>query len=531
MKTTAKTDPTTLELEPVAGLAGEKLISANVEDISPHPNNPRRIDDKHPSLPGLAESIKATGLINPITVMEDEKNGGFLILAGERRWRAHRLAGLPSILCRLVKVTEEQAFHILTIENLQREDLTWQEEARGVELMLKRKMSAEAIAHAIGRSVGWVALRERLCQLSPKWIKFLNSADAEFLPLNRLELVARFPVEVQDKIHERRHFLLQDSFKEFQTWLDGEYLHTIAKAPWDINDATLVPKAKACSACPKRSSCQQQIFGESTAAKDDRCTDAKCWSEKQMAWLGKSVKEKLVEQPKALLIQTEYDTKLPAGMGKKAERDYGYQAAKEGAKGAIPVIYVDGPKVGQAGWMKKESYGGGSSQQAKAAGPKPAKERLAIFMKRRHVQEIVAVIEKLGGHDSGGHWEKAKPAPKGLTRPSHPVLISLALSFGINGGDEWSEYEKTLTLSDEVREQLLWDEVRRQVLQELQGDANSGNSSDGAKAICKACSLDWKAIVAEVKDKLPLPRTLAEIYNEDGTPKKGLAKSAKKAKA
>jgi hypothetical protein len=88
-----------------------------------------------------------------------------------------------------------------------------------------------------------------------------------------LELIARFPIETQDEMLKEAAAGTCSTARRPPAelrYLDEQYLRVLKAAPWDLDDAKLVPKAGACSACPKRSSCQQQLFAE---AKDDRCLD------------------------------------------------------------------------------------------------------------------------------------------------------------------------------------------------------------------------------------------------------------------
>ena len=97
-----------------------------INDIRPNPQQPRRRFDQD-GLRELSESIAAYGILQPLTVRA--QNGGYELVAGERRWRAARMAGLRQVPCLLARVDEEDAALLALIENLQRRDLDYMEEA------------------------------------------------------------------------------------------------------------------------------------------------------------------------------------------------------------------------------------------------------------------------------------------------------------------------------------------------------------------------------------------------------------------
>ena len=98
--------------------------------IEPNPDQPRKVFDQA-SLDELAESIRLHGVITPITVRKGEKDGYYQIIAGERRWRAARQAGLEDIPAMVLEAEENEVMELALIENLQRQDLNPIEEAEG----------------------------------------------------------------------------------------------------------------------------------------------------------------------------------------------------------------------------------------------------------------------------------------------------------------------------------------------------------------------------------------------------------------
>ena len=150
----------------IASAAGEEeLAQLPVGALRPGKYQPRtRMDET--SLAELAESIKARGVIQPI-VVRAVGDGQYEILAGERRWRAARMAGLEHVPAIVRDVPDEAALGIGLIENIQREDLNPIEEAQGLKRLIDEfKLTHEQVARAIGRSRAGVTNLLRLLELA-----------------------------------------------------------------------------------------------------------------------------------------------------------------------------------------------------------------------------------------------------------------------------------------------------------------------------------------------------------------------------
>ena len=139
------------------------VIYIPISTISPCPMQPRKIFDDA-SLKELSESIKSYGILNPLTVRM--KTGGYELIAGERRLRAATLAGLREVPCIIMDVNMEDAGLIALIENLQRRDLDFVEEAMGLNQLISMfGLSQEEAARKIGKSQSAVANKLRLLRL------------------------------------------------------------------------------------------------------------------------------------------------------------------------------------------------------------------------------------------------------------------------------------------------------------------------------------------------------------------------------
>jgi len=154
--------------ESAGGESGLKYLK--VGELEPNRDQPRREFDQA-KLEELAESITQHGIIQPITVRELE-SGVKQIIAGERRWRAARIAGLEEVPVRIMELTDVQAMQIALIENLQREDLNPIEEAAGYrELIDGYKMTQEQLAKTMGKPRSTIANSLRLLALPDEMLE------------------------------------------------------------------------------------------------------------------------------------------------------------------------------------------------------------------------------------------------------------------------------------------------------------------------------------------------------------------------
>ena len=144
-----------------------ELLTLPLSKVEPRQEQPReRFDEK--AMQELADSIAQYGLIQPITVRKLD-SGYYQIIAGERRWRAARLAGLSEVPVRVIEADDRRTAELALVENLLRQDLNPMEEARGYQsLMRDYGLTQEETARSVGRSRPAVANALRLLSLSPK---------------------------------------------------------------------------------------------------------------------------------------------------------------------------------------------------------------------------------------------------------------------------------------------------------------------------------------------------------------------------
>lgn len=144
--------------------------------VEPNPDQPRQDFDEE-ELAALAESIRVHGVLQPLTVRETG-GGYYQIIAGERRWRASRMAGLTDVPAIVIEADDKKAKELALIENLQRQDLNSVEEALGYQsLMNEFGLTQEEAAQRVGKSRPAVANALRLLTLDEKVLDMLRAGD------------------------------------------------------------------------------------------------------------------------------------------------------------------------------------------------------------------------------------------------------------------------------------------------------------------------------------------------------------------
>lgn len=181
---------------------GDKLV--NINDIEPNRDQPRKFFDEE-ALKELADSIAMHGVIQPLLV-RPLSDGGYQLIAGERRWRASRMAGLSQVPVVVKEMTDEEAMELALIENLQREDLNPIEEAEGFKLLMDTySFTQEQAAERVGKSRPAVANALRLLSLPQAVLDMvkqgiISSGHARTLiPLTDEKLIIKLAEEISQK--------------------------------------------------------------------------------------------------------------------------------------------------------------------------------------------------------------------------------------------------------------------------------------------------------------------------------------------
>lgn len=170
-----------------------QLLELPIAKVEPRLEQPRQYFDQE-ALQDLADSITQYGLIQPITVRKLD-TGYYQIIAGERRWRAARLAGLKEVPVRVIEADDRRTAELALVENLQREDLNPIEEAKGYRtLMEEYGLTQEETAKSVGRSRPAIANSLRLLSLSKPVLEMVEKGE-----LSAGHARALVPIEDDDK--------------------------------------------------------------------------------------------------------------------------------------------------------------------------------------------------------------------------------------------------------------------------------------------------------------------------------------------
>ena len=149
----------------IGGAASAELTELPVETIHPNPRQPRKHHDSD-AAHGLADSVRAQGVIQPVVVRPRDE-GGYELIAGERRWRAAREAGVPTIPAVVRHADDRDSLLLGLVENVARENLSPVEEARAYASLIDEfELSLGDVAERVGRSKPSVSNRVRLLELA-----------------------------------------------------------------------------------------------------------------------------------------------------------------------------------------------------------------------------------------------------------------------------------------------------------------------------------------------------------------------------
>ncbi len=180
------------------------VVELKISDVEPMDGQPRKIFDKE-KLQELSDSIKEQGVIQPILVVKSKN--GYMIVAGERRWRAAKLAGLKTIPAIVKDYSDTKKKQVALIENIQREDLNVIEVARAIkELMEEDGYTTTEVAKLTGKNISTVSNTVRLLKLQDKIIDYVlegKLSEGHARTLLALDSKTR-QLQIADKIIEKK---------------------------------------------------------------------------------------------------------------------------------------------------------------------------------------------------------------------------------------------------------------------------------------------------------------------------------------
>lgn len=514
-------------------------------DVVPRGDNPRRIDEKSKAFQDLVASVRSAGVITPgIGRPHPDLPGKVELLAGHRRHRAAGVVGLAEFPIIVRDLDDRTALEVLVFENLDRENLTALEEARGVDLLLKSKHEPAEIAGRMGKTVAWVARRVQLLQLTAKWKEW---AEEWNIGAAHLELIARLDRGLQEELFDHLtedEYILNECFFEPGSIakLRGrlqEELRELKHAPWALDNAVLSPKAGACSVCPKRSGCQPDLFSDPEDA-GDRCLDPECWGEKMATFKKQREAELRKEHPNLVIIEGK---DAPWNdRDKRALPSWKFTECKKSAEGAVPALIACGKGEGSLTYVKLDSSNGGGTREkaAKPAKGSAADKQAAASLDPKESAKLLK--EKQEAHEQRRWAEVAKRLQRALDESNLPVaedyrtaegLLRLVRVFSADStnnqalwvserGRTWAKVAQPFGI--ETLE-AVWDQVKPRIRTTLEiykvsdiGPETHAAIEGVAMLLCR----DLAVLKQEVDEAIPEPKSWEQLrkLSEAPTPAK-----------
>jgi ParB/RepB/Spo0J family partition protein len=286
------------------------LLPLDLLDVSPF--NPRKTFDEA-ALGELVDSIRAVGISQPLIVRPEPLDGlvekRFEIVAGHRRFKAATLAELEEVPCIVRELNDADARDLALIDNLQRVDVPPMEEAEAFGELLARMTGIPAVAMRVGKDLAYVTKRLKLLSLTP-WSR--DALRGRLITIDHALLLARLGAEDQnqalkwcldpnagpkkpvDKQIEESLKYVKDEGR-YRTWepvsvvrlkehIEQSTGRKLARAPWSLEDAALVPEAAACNACPSNTKANTSLFGD-LDIEEATCADGSCFQAKTAAFV------------------------------------------------------------------------------------------------------------------------------------------------------------------------------------------------------------------------------------------------------
>lgn len=336
-----------------------EYIETTLSLIHPSPTNPRKTFPAE-EMAEMIDSVKRHGILQPILVRPwpscyaagEGQVPAYELVAGERRYRAAKGAGLESIPVMIRNLSDHEVLEIQIIENLQRKGLHPLEEAESYELMIRdHGYNADQLAEKIGKSRAYIYGRMKLTALcTTARLAFLDGK----LTASTALLIARIPsedlqVKALDEITGSWEGIL--SYRRAADVIQQEFCLYLDKASFPQENLLLVASAGGCSTCPKRSGTHPELYPDIKRA--DVCTDPDCYQAKTQAWLAyqrnqaKEEGKKVIsgDEARKINIGISHDKYMPLD-----RRNYELEGAptyrETLAQADVEIVLVEDPRSG-----------------------------------------------------------------------------------------------------------------------------------------------------------------------------------------
>jgi ParB/RepB/Spo0J family partition protein len=510
----------------------ETFVQIPLDKIVPSHTNPRNhADYKKEDLVSLAQSIKESGLIQPVRVRPHfEKNGFYELIIGERRYRAHQLkeSGKTTIDAIVCDYDDTQVVVAQNIENIQRKDVHAMDEAKSLKSLLDlidpktktNRYTVESLAAEIGKSKSYVWQTIVLVGLiEPFQVLFrqdkISKQIAMMLARQTEEQQRSLVGYIEDELN--MNFALDPDDIEFH--IKREYHLELSSAPFDKKDADLLPAAGPCTTCAKSTANAPDLFGD--LGKAARCTDSACFKLKKEALFERNIK-KLRQSGETFVI---VNNDRPGSKNVLGGNEV--KPAKAGDKGAVQAIHTDSDRRGAMEWVKPKRIPMNDEQKegGKKSAPKPKKKELSYEerarLEKQQCQRSLRILQPIAE-------EILLKVPDSLPQEVHEwivkTIVDTADGFSdlfqaLIGKREYADIDKMFKhlVSKLSKNQLLH-------LGFLMSSNEFSFHYDGeipksTWKLCEALGIDWKSTVKKMEQL---------IKDEEKTPKPGKKQVKKK---
>lgn len=462
----------------------DKIMKIPLDQIIPTEHNRRVIVEGSQDLQELAESIRTSGLIQPI-ICRRLPDGNYEQLAGRRRLEAHKILGLAEIEAIVRDLDDTDALFVTALENL-RLNLGPMEEAAVVKQLLDTGLDAKDVAQRLGKGYVWVYRRANLVNLNPDLLASIRKCD--LLPpwgAMHLEVLARMPQAVQKDLAEKSDTWTTEAAGWTAAQLEQRVMSgamLLSAAPWKLGDSDWGLDAgcgiTACTACDKRTDVAPELFhpeniSQAKVKKDARCLSPVCWNRKKTMFARRQVADLRAEHGDKLLVIGGEESR---SLGVKVDADrMSVTKVEKGTPGARPAVMLETGKV----------------EYVKAGKLDTDAPKQAPLIERRKDYVVKAVIKVL--QVAPCPWQTAEAA------------VACAAVFGTNGKrDEIGELDWRQQ-SQALGEQLprLWDGVRKVLLRRLNSTDNVNILAAEASCVADLIGIDADALQQDAERDVP----------------------------
>lgn len=508
-----------------AGRTVVQLIERPLTELKDHPKNKRPFTKE--TVAAMRGMIERQGLLQPLVVTADGTT-----LSGHRRRWALEAMGRTTAPCLVVEGDEARSLEVLLASNEGIEAIDPMAESENVATLLALPgWTLDGVADALGKPRGWVARRARLRDLTPALRKRLK----ERCPIWSIDWIARLaalPRAAQEEL-AKDQWTLDDIFEERDLIaLLSDHMKILGAAAWDLEDAALVPKAGACTACPKTTLSQPGLFDDQEVklAAQARCLDGVCWTQKRDAHVAAQLAKAKDEHNELLVV----DAMAHAAQKPKALqdvntlRDHQVQVVSGKTKGAIAAAIVGDDGGVKVCHVLREFKGASAAGQAKRDPTRTPKEDKSPAVR---LKESKAAIDK---RRKGCVVDAVREAieDEKLAAPSFTTIRELLFFYQVErdyGRDDRAKVEREA--KDDLKlARAVWDRMCSDVAHHLKrfSAGNLDFQYEEARWLAPRVGLDVEELEAQAREDVPAPKWWATLPPSTAT--KPRAKGAKKTK-